>query len=397
MRDVLLVHGTGVRLESYDRGLSVVRKQAAKFLNGAEVHPCLWGEPRGAKLNIEGASIPGYDDTAPALTSAQQARDVDEAAWRMLGEDPLFEIRLLEGLAVPKRELGPMDAPPGRESARLLKGLRLTPEAVAFLREKELDLYWQPAFDSLAGEPELPRILIAANRDTREVSRGLARALTAQLLLRAQENGHPGVTADTREHIVNMLVPLLGGQPLGPFDWITKPLVGIAKRAATWKGRRERRALTDGSSPAAGDILLYQARGESIRDFIRDRIRELPGPSVILAHSLGGIAVVDLLIAEDHSDKVAGLVTVGSQAPFLYEINALVKLPCGSPLPGHFPKWLNCWDPNDFLSYVGAGVFGTRRVTDHMVQSGLSFPDSHSAYWDNDAVWQRIAGHFSWV
>ena len=395
MRDVLLVHGTGVRLASYDRSIALVRRQAAKFLNGATVHPCLWGEAHGATLNIAGASIPGYDDTAAPTPSEAVARELDEAAWRMLAEDPLFEIRLLEGVPAARRELAPMDQPPGRKSLQLVQTLRPSPEVTQFLRDKELNDYWEAAHTSLAGKPELERILLGANRDVREVSRALARALTAALIMDAQTAGHPGVSAASRTRLVDLLIPLLGGRPLGPFDWVTKPLIGIAKRAGTIKGRRNRRALTDGASPAAGDILLYQARGDSIRAFIRDRIRELPDDSIVIAHSLGGIAMVDLLVSEDLSDKVSGLVTVGSQASFLYEINALWSLPFGTPLPAHFPrKWLNFWDPNDFLSYVGAGVFGGRAVTDHMTQSGLSFPDSHSAYWDQDSVWQRIAAFF---
>ena len=41
------------------------------------------------------------------------------------------------------------------------------------------------------------------------------------------------------------------------------------------------------------------------------------------------------------------------------------------------------------LSYAGEGVFAGK-VKDVSVESRQPFPESHSAYWTNDAVWQAI-------
>jgi hypothetical protein len=77
----------------------------------------------------------------------------------------------------------------------------------------------------------------------------------------------------------------------------------------------------------------------------------------VFAHELGGIACVDLL-AMRPLPQVKGLVTVGSQAPYLHEIGALRGIRPGTTmLPPHFPRWLNVYDPYDFLSYVAEGVF----------------------------------------
>jgi hypothetical protein len=88
------------------------------------------------------------------------------------------------------------------------------------------------------------------------------------------------------------------------------------------------------------------------------------------------------------------LVTVGSQAPFLYEINALQSLAYGEALPAHFPKWLNFYDLRDFLSYKGGKIF-PGRVKDVAVDNRQPFPVSHSAYWENDAVWRTIKEELS--
>ncbi|MNL54526.1 hypothetical protein D3C87_1778660 [compost metagenome] len=110
---------------------------------------------------------------------------------------------------------------------------------------------------------------------------------------------------------------------------------------------------------------------------------------VIIAHSLGGIAAVDWLIEAPSSLKY--LITVGSQAGFFYEIDALVSLPAGAALPDHFPrKWLNIFDANDFLSYRAEPIFPGVAI-DKQVENGQPFPDSHSAYWRNPIVWENIS------
>ena len=127
--------------------------------------------------------------------------------------------------------------------------------------------------------------------------------------------------------------------------------------------RKQKGKVSDGAALFAGDILLYQARGDRIRAAVRKQVeraaREDP-PVALLGHSLGGIACVDLLVYEN-IPEVRLLVTVGSQAPILYELNALPSLAYGDPLPEHFVRrWLNVYDPRDFLSYKTDGVFTAR-------------------------------------
>ena len=46
-------------------------------------------------------------------------------------------------------------------------------------------------------------------------------------------------------------------------------------------------------------------------------------------------------------------------------------------------------DLDDLLSYRAAPIF-TPRARDIQVRSGAPFPDSHSAYWTQTAVWQQL-------
>ncbi|MBV9224758.1 MAG: hypothetical protein JOY85_12055 [Acidobacteriaceae bacterium] len=103
---------------------------------------------------------------------------------------------------------------------------------------------------------------------------------------------------------------------------------------------------------------------------------------------------MDLLMDAKETElrkRVTMLATVGSQAPYFYEINALSSLEYGdkTELPAYFPWWLNIYDRADFLSYVGEGVF-RKRVEDHEVRTHQLFPQSHSAYWSRKGTYDHL-------
>ncbi|MEU9039513.1 hypothetical protein AB0D45_32050, partial [Streptomyces sp. NPDC048352] len=228
----------------------------------------------------------------------------------------------------------------------------------------------------------------------RELATALARAVTAACL--ATAGAAADCTAAERDRLVELLTTRLGGGARVPGARAAAVLGRLAMRVTTqpllnaWRG-----PLTTGTTPALGDILRYQARGAGLRAFLHERITARPGPAVLIGHSLGGIALVDLLaLAAAAGGPVPGvelLVTVGSQAPYLYELGALTALGPGSALPYGFPRWLNVYDRQDVLSYLAGPVFpGDPRVTDHEISSRQPFPASHSAYWKQQSLYERI-------
>ncbi|MDR5763317.1 hypothetical protein [Caballeronia sp. LZ035] len=208
----------------------------------------------------------------------------------------------------------------------------------------------------------------------------VARAVVSAFIAWLRVSGQPGVTGQQRDQLVAVLQPEFGGPGLGVKDWL------LGRVTSFMAPRRD--AFSNWSGAPLGDILRYQARGETLRNFIGERVRQT-GASVILAHSLGGVAAVDWLASGNRN--LAALVTVGSQAPFFYEIDALASCPYGTKLPESFPRrWLNFYDPRDFLSYAGQALF-KGFAHDVKVDNGQPFPEAHSAYWHNDAeVWPEI-------
>ncbi|GLV75164.1 hypothetical protein ACH4VS_10070 [Streptomyces hygroscopicus] len=261
-----------------------------------------------------------------------------------------------------------------------------------------------------------PHLGPAAGRVAHEISRTLggtppadgieaiaARAVYALAVQRAE--GPDGadeplpVDGADRDAVVGALTDQLGGTDRGGFA--ARAAKGVAVRALnsylsplSSLAHSFRAGITRGSVPAGGDILRYQARGAGVRAAIRAAVREAVdsghGPVALLAHSLGGIACVDLLAEPDPPAGVELLVTVGSQAPFLYELDALTALRRGEPLPAAFPRWINVYDEHDLLGFVGAKVF-PGRVTDLRVDTRQPFPRAHTSYFAHHRLYELLA------
>ncbi|MGW2050261.1 hypothetical protein ACWCPF_34575 [Streptomyces sp. NPDC001858] len=247
-------------------------------------------------------------------------------------------------------------------------------------------------------------VLQSSLRDTTSplstVRQVTARAVVAAALAAADQRwDSAGASFDGNavDALLDVVLTALGepGAALGVVSDVTRPVWlpfwRSAEWTASWRVRRRRSHLSSQAAPPIGDILRYQARGEGLRRHISDVLRTVQPPVVILAHSLGGVACVDLLATENHRDRVKALVTVGSQAPFLYELDALHSLPFGAPLPPSFPqRWINVYDPRDPLAYVGSEVFGKDKVTDVAFNTRRPLLRAHSAYWDHAPMYRWL-------
>ncbi|MFF6954746.1 alpha/beta fold hydrolase [Streptomyces iakyrus] len=366
---------------------------------------CYWGDRFGATLSAGGRSVPGLQRTRGAADDllAVAPPDREAAEWALLLTDPLCEVRVLAEIGW---DAGDDFAMPGVRSAgaevlELLSGLPPFPEETDELGRllRDTDLYgtYPQALTDIAHAPEATRAAGRAEDDgsARELAVAAARAVVAAAL--AAAGADADCTGDERDRLVDLLTARLGGDARGVAGRAGAVLGNLALYMTTqpalnlWRG-----PLTTKSTPFLGDILRYQARGAALRDLLHEEIAEGPGPTVLIGHSLGGIALVDLLaLAAARGEPVPGVelvVTVGSQAPFLYELGALTALAPGEPLPAGFPRWLNIYDRQDLLAFMAEPVFpADPRVTDHEVSSRQPFLPCHSAYWKLDAVYDRIA------
>jgi hypothetical protein len=382
VHSILFVHGTGTRELDYAPTLRRIQGRLPRF----RILPCLWGDACGAKLNCGGRSIPDYEEQSPS--PAPPDTQIALARWDLLYQDPLFELRLLEQRHGERENLPPSAAQPGERAVEQARAAQAPANFLAQLARLGLVDLWPDARIAVVDDPAFAELLLDANLDPLDTTRPIARALVAALLSRAENLGFPAVAAPTRDALTKALVEPLGGQPAGVLQWG----LGLLAPYATRKLQRRLRGIFDEHSAKIADIIHYQARGQAIREYIRRRIAEAGKETnekiVVLCHSLGGVAAVDLLIAQP-MPEVRQLITVGSQAGFFYDVDALVSLPYPQPLPDRFPPWCNIYDTADFLSYRAEGVF-PGRVSDVRVDNGQPFAQSHSAYWDNPKVIEEI-------
>jgi len=400
MATLLFVHGTGVRRDVYEGSLGRIRAGLAATNVGrtTAVEGCLWGDPLGTRLQ-GGASIPEYQERGGQPPPTEEELELE--LWMHLYEDPLYELRVL-GIGPLPPGGAPGQARPRDVLDGFAKQLTVGEDAREVLRAGGIDSYIKAATSRIIESSSYAEFLTRVPQTMGFFQAALARAIVAEAIaMSSDERGvEPPIASDAaaRNEVALLLQDQLGPRQAGVGKWIVRGMLG-ATRATAGRGvaivgsslaKWRRGRMSDASSPAAGDILLYQSRGGAIRDFVKARAKELTPPVVLLGHSLGGIACAELLIANDLRDHVALLITVGSQAPYFYEINALQTLEYGRRLPDHVPRWINIYDLRDFLSYIGGKTF-QGRVQDVEVNNRQPFPQSHSAYWNNPQVFAEIA------
>ena len=171
-------------------------------------------------------------------------------------------------------------------------------------------------------------------------------------------------------------------KPIGQWQQLARSLFTRSQQ------ERRRRVLLDMFTPFMGDIMFYQARGEQSRELILEHIRHITPPITLLAHSLGGVACVDILV-QHHLPDVHALVTAGSQAPLLYEMDMLQSLPFGQSLPGHCPaKYLRHARYSQLRRKEISFQAGYMRRT--RVNNRHAYPQAHNTYWTNPETWQTL-------
>lgn len=374
---VLMVHGTGVRFADYRTSYDAACQVAGAAGVEAKFEECLWGDPCG--IAFEGLSLPDPPDAAAAREAA-----AEDAFWGWRFDEPLLE---LEQLAQRPRggAIGSVFDQSWRTSLAEVTHYRASHDLLALLRREQLEADWALAWAELCGAPILQQAFQQSHAagELPDCKKAVARAAIAMLHNQAVASGRSGPSAALRNQLAERLSTDFG-EVFGVGTWLARQLA----RAATVVARRKRNPINHAIAAALGDILLYQSRGGAIREFIAQKIAALPDPVTVVAHSLGGIACVDLL-ATRNPPLVARLVTVGSQSPYFYEIGALTACKRPERLPASFPPWLNLYDRNDLLSFVGARLFGDQ-VADREVRSGQPFPMSHSAYFTSAEVWAAI-------
>jgi len=393
MRGTLLfVHGTGTREAGYNMTLGRIQEGAATYLPEVPVVGVPWYTLRTDYPDLVEKTLP----VSGSRSAVDEDADPTITAWQLLVEDPRFELKVMaQGVRAPAAAvtIGNLSA-----SQQLVEALgRLSAEG------KPLGGFGPDEFRAATqGIGSAPELREAASRvpddEVPTLAEAASRAVVGELFA-AHRQDPPGtqpramLIAAERDALVEAIYQDLAGSSRGLRSWLLERLA----RLGTGVGRIARGGLTDLSVGFFSDVFFYERRGERIRSMIGEALTD-PKPEpplVLIGHSLGGIASVDLLSSAS-PPNVDMLVTVGSQAPLLFAMNALGTLEPPNRNQVAVERWLNVFDRNDLISFRASEIFTDTegKVADHEVSSGQPFPMSHGAYFVNPALWQLVAAHW---
>jgi hypothetical protein len=374
MPTVVIVHGTGVREPGYEEMVAVVARRLHLERPGYSIERCPWYKEHGVPP-------PPYQSLPLKATfrAAGRVSVPDELlAWQALYYDPLAELRDLSNTAAGSGN------PTG--AAMLAQEVRRVPLPES-LKSFFIGTRWKEVRACIL-EDEITKKAIARGASRPDATRlAVARALVAELVRRGLERDEVLPDGEERDQWVDTLRQSMGTD----LNIGTRGVPDMLKPAVRLVNSRLLRPFGESQSPIAGDIILYQARGKGIRGYLAKAISNAQPPVYVMAHSLGGVAAVDTLILEP-TLNIEALITFGSQAPFFFEINALVSLEKGQPLPQHFPQlWLNVCDPNDLLSFRAEPAFSADpRIRDEQLDSGQPPIAAHGSYLGSNSFWKLV-------
>jgi hypothetical protein len=138
---------------------------------------------------------------------------------------------------------------------------------------------------------------------------------------------------------------------------------------------------TRGDKDAPGEVACIVR--DALREGVAKRTTE-DSKLVVVAHSMGGNIVYDILTHFDPAITVDAFVTVGSQVALFKELKLYVEdkgMPGGAGLttkPVNIGTWINVFDPLDVLGFAAEGVFAG--VRDFAFATQASPLDAHSTY-----------------
>jgi hypothetical protein len=167
-----------------------------------------------------------------------------------------------------------------------------------------------------------------------------------------------------------------------------------------------------------GDVVAYHQNRKAIHERLFDVLdREAPGegsedkPIAVLAHSLGGLVVLDAALGSEATSAdgqrrrlhIGHWITYGSQPAFFHVMaprEGIEQYSTNKPvmLPGTIKRWTNLWHPMDLLAFTATPVFrleGGVAPTDIRVDTpGSEILRSHlwlhSVYWNSPQLLESL-------
>jgi hypothetical protein len=281
-----------------------------------------------------------------------------------------------------------------------------------------IDLLWMIA-GSRAGEQEAEIL----------ASMGIEAAALAERAAAGQAPDWPTDATDDEEFLSRLLDALsagraegtpsreaFGGRPGGRRvavlrlrEALGRVTAAVPRAGSSAVRRVARRPAHTAGTRFIGDVLAYfrqreeQGKEAPIAQRVASaleeglRLRTSTDPwLVVVAHSMGGNIVYDLLSHLRPELECDVLVTVGSQVGLMAELGLFPAVPAPEDpardralVPEGVRRWINIFDPNDPLSFVVGSVFASGQ--DFSYSTGRGLMAAHGAYFRMPSFYRRLA------
>ncbi|MGW4210680.1 hypothetical protein ACWEIJ_22000 [Lentzea sp. NPDC004789] len=194
------------------------------------------------------------------------------------------------------------------------------------------------------------------------------------------------------------------GETLGAGDEIRDLLVSVTRlfNPAALVVGAGRRLMSTNTALLIADVLQYPSlRGTrdepgEVISLVAEAIEQAEAPRVVIAHSMGGNIVYDMLSHYRPDLCVDALVTVGSQVGLFEELSLFQESrpddePSAISLPRGIRNWINVVDPADPLSFRVAPIFAA--AEDYSYPSRAAW--AHTAYLKQPNFHHRVGARIA--
>ena len=268
---LLFVHGTGIRGGSYSATFETIKQKVAEHDLALEVRGCFWGESQGARLRVEGRSIPEYLEAGGGKepTAAEQQL----ALLVVLYTDPWYEL-------APARLHGYLAGATRRAAAALLLRQSVETFTVSDDLAAQLATEYRDVLRRRARRLSPGRLVLHPGSGHRSCSALAAPSGSCSGPRRmdprgaSSDAGYPAVSGTVRDAIVESVTAELHGHGMGISDFLTRPFKGMALKYVTHRLTSDRGELTDRITDPGGDIMRFLARGDNAREFLKQAIAD---------------------------------------------------------------------------------------------------------------------------
>jgi hypothetical protein len=397
MPSVVFVHGTSVRYDGYAKTFAVLQHRLSDRRPDLQLVPCAWGNLLGSPPLDDLSLVPSnrWDGAGAAEPAGEPEAHLTQARQMVLDLEPFHELRALALLWSERSTPGNLfwgQSAVSRFQAAV-QAMSTDPDLCETLRAAGVAVAFAEVLSAIASS-DVVQDCLAGIRDVdgpdwAQFADCFTHAVLAETFRVAAPPSPQQFSLEFRNALAVRMLDLLRARQLGLPRKIAGRaggllVGGLGKLVQHWRG-----PFSMSVQPFVGDIFRYLAFGEALRRYIADTVTRARPPVVLVGHSLGGIACLDLL-ARQPQVPVAHLVTVGSQGSQLYRMGALPGLPDGAALPADFPAWTNVYSPHDLLSYLAAPLFGRHVVTDVEIRGARMMPAAHSSYFEQDAFYRLL-------